>query len=420
VEITTPPGCSYGTVLGPSWISVTSGASGSGPGTLVYAVDPNSTTLARSGTLTIGGQSFVVNQAPQPCSVTVDTTGLGSPYGTGVSNGTIDVATNGANCGWSASSSVPWAAISPSSAAGNGSVSVLISANGSTVARSGALTVAGQTINISQSGLACTYALDTPSGTAPASGGTGSVRVIAPSTCGWAAASNAPWLAVVSSGTSGTSEVQFAAAANASADPRSGTITIAALSYTVTQAGAPCSYAVTGAAVSPMLAAEGIGGQSFAFTATFAGCAPSAISYANWIAVDTTSFAGTSGTVTYSIAPNPYGAPRSGTILVGGAVYTVNQSGSPCAFSLNAYGRVFQAVGGSETVHGSPTALGCTPDVGTDQPSFILLEPLTGPVLDIFSLPYSVTPFPVSLTTGVRYGRITFGGQILMIKQFSW
>jgi hypothetical protein len=160
VEITTPPGCSYGTVLGPSWISVTSGASGSGPGTLVYSVDPNSTTLTRSGTLTIGGQSFVVNQAPQPCSVTVDTTGLGSPYGTGVSNGTIDVATNGANCGWSASSSVPWAAISPSSAAGNGSVSVLISANGSTVARSGALTVAGQTINISQSGLACTYALD--------------------------------------------------------------------------------------------------------------------------------------------------------------------------------------------------------------------------------------------------------------------
>ena len=71
-------------------------------------------------------------------------------------------------------------------------------------------------------------------------------------------------------------------------------------------------------------------------------------------------------------------------------------------------------------MHGSRTAVGCTPDVGTDQPSFIQLFPLTGPVLDVFSLPYQVAPFPASLTTGVRFARITFGGQIVLIKQFSW
>jgi hypothetical protein len=124
--------------------------------------------------------------------------------------------------------------------------------------------------------------------------------------------------------------------------------------------------------------------------------------------------------VTYSAAPNPNGATRTGTIIVGNAVFTVVQAGSPCAFSLNAYGRIFQAAGGDETALGSPTAVGCTPAVGTDQPSFILLGPLSGPVLDVFSLPYSVAPFPVSLTTGVRFGRITFGGQIVMIKQYSW
>ena len=421
VEVTTQAGCSYSTVLGPSWISVTSGASGIGPGMLVYSVDANSTTVERTGALTIGGQSFTITQAALACSVTVDTAALGSPFGSGVSGGTIQLTANGANCAWAASSGVPWASVSPLSGTGNRTLDVFVSSNAAaTVGRSGSLTIAGQTINITQAGTSCSFTLDAASGAAPAAGGTGSVRVFAPGACAWTASSNAAWLSIVSSGASGTSEVQFAAAANGSAAPRSGTLTIAGLTYTVNQAGAPCSYSITGTATSPTLAAEGVGGQSFDFTATFPGCAPAAVSYANWITVSATAFAGTSGSAAYSVAPNPYGAPRSGTIVVGNAVYTVRQSGSECAFSLNAYGRIFQASGGAETVRGTPTAVGCTPDVGTDQPSFILLAPLTGPVLDIFSLPYSIAPFPASLTTGVRFGRITFGGQIVTIKQFSW
>jgi hypothetical protein len=169
-----------------------------------------------------------------------------------------------------------------------------------------------------------------------------------------------------------------------------------------------------------VLTSAGVGGQTFAFTSTFPGCAPVPTSYSSWIDVDASSFAGTSGSVTFSVQSNPNGTTRTGTIVIGNAVFTVAQAGSPCAFSLNAYGRIFQAAGGSETVLGSPTAVGCVPDVGTDQPSFIFLEPLSGPVLDIFSLPYTVAPFPVSLTTGVRFGRITFGGRIVSIKQYSW
>ena len=60
------------------------------------------------------------------------------------------------------------------------------------------------------------------------------------------------------------------------------------------------------------------------------------------------------------------------------------------------------------------------PVVGTDQPSFITLEPLTGPDGNIFTLPYSVAPFPASLTGGLRFGTITFGGQHVIIKQYSW
>jgi len=67
-----------------------------------------------------------------------------------------------------------------------------------------------------------------------------------------------------------------------------------------------------------------------------------------------------------------------------------------------------------------PTASGCTPTVGTTQPSFITLGGLSGPVSNIFSLPYTVSSFTTSLTASVRIGAVTFGGQVLTIKQLSW
>jgi hypothetical protein len=214
--------------------------------------------------------------------------------------------------------------------------------------------------------------------------------------------------------------VQFSVAPNTAAAPRGGTLTIAGLTYTVSQAAAACSYAMTGSATSPLLSAGGASGESFGFSSTLTGCSPTAVSYASWITINSTSFAGTSGTVGYSAAANPFGTTRTGTIQVGNALFTVVQSGATCGYSLNEYGRVFHAAGGSATLLGSPTAVGCVPAVGTDQPSFITLEPLTGPDLNIFSLPYLIAPFPTSLTTGVRFGTVTFGGQILVIKQFSW
>jgi len=197
-------------------------------------------------------------------------------------------------------------------------------------------------------------------------------------------------------------------------------LTIAGHTYRIDQAGAPCSFSITGSTTSPLLAADGAPNQSFAFSATTTGCTATAVSYSSWITIDATAFGGTSGVVTYSAAPNPYGTTRRGTIQVGNALYTVVQAGAACAYSLNAYGKVFNVAGGTDTLLGSPTAVGCMPPYGTDQPSFITLGPLTGPVLNIFSLPYEVSPFTTSLTAVVRIGRITFGGQTLTIKQLSW
>lgn len=55
--------CAWTAVTNSTWITLTSGASGTGNGTVGYSVAANTTTAARAGTLTIAGQTFTVNQA---------------------------------------------------------------------------------------------------------------------------------------------------------------------------------------------------------------------------------------------------------------------------------------------------------------------------------------------------------------------
>jgi len=63
VNVTAPSGCAWTVSNVPSWITITSGSSGSGNGTVSYTVAPNSSTSSRTATLTIAGQSFTVTQA---------------------------------------------------------------------------------------------------------------------------------------------------------------------------------------------------------------------------------------------------------------------------------------------------------------------------------------------------------------------
>jgi len=63
VNVTAPSGCPWTVSNVPSWITITSGSSGSGNGTVSYTVAPNSSTSSRTATLTIAGQSFTVTQA---------------------------------------------------------------------------------------------------------------------------------------------------------------------------------------------------------------------------------------------------------------------------------------------------------------------------------------------------------------------
>ncbi|MHB8827994.1 MAG: LamG-like jellyroll fold domain-containing protein [Syntrophales bacterium] len=62
VSVVAPSGFGWSAVSNaPSWIHITAGSSGTGNGTVFYTVDAN-TGAARTGTMTIGGQTFTVTQ----------------------------------------------------------------------------------------------------------------------------------------------------------------------------------------------------------------------------------------------------------------------------------------------------------------------------------------------------------------------
>jgi hypothetical protein len=63
VSVTAPAGSDWVASSGSTWITITSGSSGTGNGTVNYSVSANPNTSGRTGTLTVAGQTFTVTQA---------------------------------------------------------------------------------------------------------------------------------------------------------------------------------------------------------------------------------------------------------------------------------------------------------------------------------------------------------------------
>ena len=102
---------------------------------------------------------------------------------------------------------------------------------------------------ISDVAAGCMYSIAPTNESLPASGGTGSVAVMAPNGCMWTAASNDSWITITSGESgSGNSTVAYSVAANGSSS-RTGTMTIAGQTFTVPQAGTAPVSALT---VSPL------------------------------------------------------------------------------------------------------------------------------------------------------------------------
>ena len=104
VDIDVAGGCAWTAVSSASWITVLSGASGTGDGTISYRVDPNPAGTSRSGTIAIGGRLLTVIQAGAPCTSSLSSTSeaFEAIGGTRVISVTIPT-----GCVWTSTSNVP-------------------------------------------------------------------------------------------------------------------------------------------------------------------------------------------------------------------------------------------------------------------------------------------------------------------------
>lgn len=320
VPVTTSAGCPWTAESRVPWITVTSGATGSGPGVASFRVAP-ADTAARTGTLSVAGRTVTVTQSP------------GCTYAVGAETFSVDAAggdrqvavTAGPGCPWTAESRVPWITIaSDASGSGAGAVVFRVAASDGP-GRSGTLIVAGRTITVSQA-LGCTYSIAPGAVNVSAQAGTTTIQVDAGVGCAWTASSALPW-ATITGGASGSGpgQVQIATAAN-DGPARSGTIAIAGRSLSVAQASG-CTFTI--APSSQDLAGDG--GNVAASVTTATACPWTVSTAADWITVATPSGTGP-GQASFTIKPN-LSPPRSGTVSIAGRPFAVNQA-SQCSWLL--------------------------------------------------------------------------------------
>jgi hypothetical protein len=143
--VTTTTGCAWTSVSNATWITVNSGASVTGSGSTGFTVAANTSTSSRTGTLTIAGKTFTVNQAGS-CSYTVTPTTISAGAAGGTASLTV---TTQAGCTWSSSTPVTWVALT-ASGTGSGTASYTVAANAGSTGRSATLTVAGKSVSLTQ------------------------------------------------------------------------------------------------------------------------------------------------------------------------------------------------------------------------------------------------------------------------------
>lgn len=340
VTVTASAGsCAWTAASAASWMTISSGASGTGSGSVGYSVTANTSPDTRSGTLTIAGQTHTVTQqgrAPTICTYEISPTRADVPVEE--TRGSFSVAAPG-GCAWTATSNSSWLTVTEgSSGSGNGTVSFLATANAGTDGRLGVITVADKPFTVRQNPntALCQYAV-APVDFNPCMPGSSVVATVtAPAGCTWTVAPNASWLTVPSgSSGSGTGTVTIAFTDNYDA-PRDGIVMVrwptptAGQNIRIAQAG--CQYAVSQSNFS--IAAGGGSGTFNVIQASVPNtcggptqdrCVWSAISDVPWISVAGTMPRSGDDRVTFTVAANTSGAARVGRITVRDKVVVINQ-----------------------------------------------------------------------------------------------
>jgi len=358
----------------------------------------------------IGAYPFGVAIAPPPsgpvCTYSLSQNSASFPSSGGSSS--VNVITQ-AGCSWTAVSNQGWSQITGgASGSGNGTVNFSASSNGSSVPLSGTLTIAGQSFSITVAGVPCSYSLSSTSITLGSAGGTGSVNVTAPSGCAWNAGSNQGWSQITGGASgNGNGTVTYSVNPNAGSTTLMGTLTIAGLTFTITETGVSCTYSLSSTSIS----LTSTGGSGSVNVTAPSGCNWTAVSNQGWSQITGGASGSGNGTVTYSVNPNGGNTTLTGTLTIASQTFNITETGVACSYSLSSNGSTMGSGVGAGSVN--VTAGGsCGWNATSDSQWLSVTAGFSGSGNGTVS--FSLTANP---GTASRTGNLTVGGQNYALTQ---
>ena len=341
VTVATMSSCAWTAVSYADWVTITTGASGRGDGTVSLSATANPNETARSTTLTIAGQVVSVRQDAQaPC--TIDIAPGSASYNNDPATGSIAV-TAPAQCAWSATSNASWLTVTSGSAGtGSGSVAYAVARNDDAATRTGTIVVGARTFTVTQLGasLECQYSVTPVEFDACMAVPFNLMATITTQQgCTWTVTPDADWITLTSSPSgNGSGLITFRLSDNWDL-PRQGVVKVrwptatAGQNLQVSQAG--CRYAVSNAAFT--IAAAGGTGRFDVIQASDPNscggplqnaCLWTATSDVPWITITTSMPQRGDNPVNFTVSPNSSGVARTGRITVRDQVVVITQPGS--------------------------------------------------------------------------------------------
>lgn len=345
------PGCEWNiTNNDPAAITLVSGASGTGNGTVTLTVSPNLGPNSRTFIIgSLQGNTETISQAGTTAPAVVATITSAPPgasiavTGTGCIPGTYATP---ANLTWNANTNCTVSFTTPQTIIGSQYTFFSATVNGgpSTVANPLTVNSGTSALAINATFLApCTYSLTPSSQSFSASGGLGFFTVNTGPTCRWSPVASSGWITILPSGSNGTGKVNYAVAANSSGIGRFGFIAVGGQQYNISEAGFSCSYSIGPTFASP----SNTGGNISVSVSAPSGCPWTTVSNARWLTVNSGASGSGGGVVVLRAAPNA-GGPRSGTATIAGQTFSVTQGAGACGaldvssqMQVNRSGRTF-------------------------------------------------------------------------------
>jgi len=212
---------------------------------------------------------------------------------------------------------------------GNGTINYIVAPNLDPTQRFGSMTIAGQSFFVTQAA-GCSFSITPGLDIFGINGGTGSVTVNTAAGCAWTASANASWLTLIGGhGGTGNGTVNYSVAAN-SGTYRTGTMTIAGRTFSVAQVGS-CNATIGPTSKSFFSG----GGTGTVYVRAPAGCNWTASSNSSWVTITSATTGSGDGSITYSVAVNGTGAPRTASLSIAGELFTVTQDAGPATIFID-------------------------------------------------------------------------------------